>query len=89
MNSYKFMCNKDCKYFPCHKVDNLEDFNCMFCYCPLYMLDDKCGGNFRYTSEGIKDCSNCTIPHLKDIGYDYVQKKIKDIIKIIRENHFS
>lgn len=39
-NSYRFYCNKDCQYFPCHEVKNEDDFNCMFCYCPLYLLDD-------------------------------------------------
>ncbi|WP_353963176.1 cysteine-rich small domain-containing protein [Aequorivita marina] len=34
-----------------------------FCYCPLYMLKDDCGGNFKYTN-GFKDCSDCKLPHL-------------------------
>lgn len=33
-NSHRFFENRECKYFPCHK--GLEDFNCLFCYCPLY-----------------------------------------------------
>ncbi len=37
-NNYKFFRNKDCEYFPCHKVKNDEKFNCLFCYCPLYFL---------------------------------------------------
>ena len=45
---YKFFQNKECEYFPCHKVKNTENFNCLFCYCPLYALGDKCGGNFKY-----------------------------------------
>ena len=47
-NSFCYYKNTACSYFPCHKVDNDEDFNCMFCYCPLYALGDKCGGNFKY-----------------------------------------
>ena len=54
-------------------MKNVEDFNCMFCYCPLYFLED-CGGNYSYIN-GIKDCSNCLIPH-KPKGYDYINKKI-------------
>ena len=54
---YKFFQNKECEYFPCHKVKNTENFNCLFCYCPLYALGDKCGGNFKYIEGGIKDCS--------------------------------
>lgn len=39
---YKFFQNKECEYFPCHKVKEAEDFNCLFCYCPLY-LKEECG----------------------------------------------
>lgn len=72
-NSYRFYTNKDCVYLPCHKVSSTEDFNCMFCYCPLYFLKE-CGGNYKDT-HGIKDCSDCLIPH-KPNGYDYINKKI-------------
>ncbi|MGI6766198.1 MAG: cysteine-rich small domain-containing protein [Lentihominibacter sp.] len=61
-----FMQNRNCKYFPCHECSNPDSFNCMFCYCPMYMLGEKCGGDFTYTDQGIKDCSNCTILHDKD-----------------------
>ena len=33
---YNFFQNKECEYFPCHKGVKEEDFNCLFCYCPLY-----------------------------------------------------
>ncbi|MCL1901744.1 MAG: cysteine-rich small domain-containing protein, partial [Firmicutes bacterium] len=33
--SYNFFQNKECQYFPCHKVDNIEKFNCLMCFCPL------------------------------------------------------
>ena len=56
--NYKFFQNNKCEYFPCHKIDDTENFNCLFCYCPLYALGDKCGGNFKYLNDGkIKDCS--------------------------------
>ncbi|MGN0482027.1 MAG: cysteine-rich small domain-containing protein [Lachnospiraceae bacterium] len=61
--SYRFFENRACKYFPCHQ--GLEDFNCLFCYCPLY-LREHCPGNPVYKEiEGnkIKDCTNCTFPH--------------------------
>ena len=77
MENYKFFQNKECEYFPCHKVENLEDFNCLFCYCPLYCLGDKCGGNFVYTKSGIKSCVNCTRPHLKD-NYDLIIKTLRE-----------
>ena len=53
---YAFFSNKECEYFPCHAGADPENFNCLFCYCPLYALGDKCGGNFRMTETGIKDC---------------------------------
>lgn len=89
MDNYKFFQHKDCEYFPCHKMENVENFNCMFCYCPLYMLGDKCGGNFKYTTTGIKDCSNCILPHVKDVGYNHIQKKMMEVIKIVQEEHLK
>lgn len=63
MESYKFWQNKACEYFPCHAGVDPDSFNCLFCYCPLYALGDRCGGRFCYTQNGIKDCSNCLLPH--------------------------
>lgn len=79
---YKFFQNTKCEFFPCHKMENIEDFNCLFCYCPLYFLGKNCGGNFEYTSKNIKNCTNCTIPHIKDKGYNYIINKIKEFNKI-------
>ena len=66
MSYYDFFQNKDCEYFPCHEGADPESFNCLFCFCPLYVLGDQCGGNFRYTEDGIKDCSNCLRPHRRE-----------------------
>ena len=82
--NYKFFNHKDCEYFPCHKTNDPDNFNCLFCYCPLYALKDKCGGNFRYTDNGIKDCSNCFLPHRRD-NYDYIISKFQDIINITKK----
>ncbi|SHH14881.1 cysteine-rich small domain-containing protein [Tepidibacter thalassicus] len=78
--NYKFVQNTKCEYFPCHKTNDKENFNCLFCFCPLYALKDKCGGNFTYNND-IKDCSNCTIPHSKN-GYEHIMSKIEEIIRI-------
>ncbi|MDD7754422.1 MAG: cysteine-rich small domain-containing protein [Clostridiales bacterium] len=83
--NYKFFNHKECEYFPCHKTNDPDNFNCLFCYCPLYALKDKCGGNFRYTEKGIKDCTNCTLPHQRD-NYDYIIGKFKDIINITKKD---
>ena len=37
---FDFFQNRACEYFPCHKGVADEDFNCLFCYCPLYLLGD-------------------------------------------------
>ena len=58
---YAYFQNTACPYFPCHAKANREFFNCLFCYCPLYALGDKCGGNFVYTENGVKDCSTETV----------------------------
>ena len=73
-NSYKFFRNVDCEMFPCHSVKNSENFNCIFCYCPLYTKEN-CGGNYSYTSSGLKDCTKCTVPH-DEKNYDYIIKKL-------------
>jgi Zn-finger protein len=47
--------------------------SCLFCWCPLYLLD--CGGHFTLKNN-VKDCSACTIPHTAE-GYDYVVKTVQ------------
>lgn len=73
--SYKFFENKECEYYPCHK--GLKEINCLLCYCPLYRTEN-CGGNFRILENGVKDCSGCTFPHIKD-NYEKVIERIKQI----------
>ncbi|MEF9933197.1 MAG: cysteine-rich small domain-containing protein [Cetobacterium sp.] len=85
--NYKFNQNRQCEFFPCHEMKNEEDFNCLFCYCPLYMLGKDCGGNIHYTAGGVKDCSKCILPHVKDVGYDHVQKKMMTVIERVMDEH--
>jgi Zn-finger protein len=82
-NSHRFFCNRDCKYFPCHKGVDPEEFNCLFCFCPLYFLED-CGGNPGRTSEGIKDCTGCTVPHSPG-GYEHVMARLRREFDRLRE----
>jgi len=63
---HSFFQHKDCEYFPCHEALPEEDFNCLFCYCPLYSSGKECGGGFSYTESGIKSCIGCTRPHARD-----------------------
>ena len=84
MEHYKFFQNEKCEYFPCHKCENTADFNCLFCYCPLYALGDKCGGNFRYTEGGIKDCSGCLVPHKRG-NYGLMMEKMGALIELAKK----
>lgn len=79
--NYKFVQNKECEYFPCHKIKENKNFNCLFCFCPLYMLGEECGGNYKYTEKGMKSCKDCVLPHIKDEGYEHVMKKMKIIME--------
>ena len=79
VDNYKFNKNKKCEYFPCHTGVAEEEFNCLFCYCPLYMLENKCGGNFKITN-GVKDCSSCTKPHNPN-SFDFIMAKMGEVIK--------
>lgn len=83
-NSYKFFSNKSCQFFPCHKVSDESKFNCLFCYCPLYALGKDCGGNFKI-KYGVKDCSECLIPHSVN-GYDYIMEKWPEISALAQKN---
>lgn len=83
MDNYKFFQNTNCEFFPCHSCD-ADEFNCMFCHCPLYALGKHCGGNFIYLENGKKNCENCNIPHTKD-GYEYIMKNINKIVDMVRE----
>ena len=75
-NSSRFFRNSDCEYFPCHKVADTENFNCLFCYCPLYHMKH-CPGNHEFIPNGLKDCTNCTLPHT---DYDAVIKVLLDFL---------
>lgn len=84
MANYAFFQNSSCEYFPCHKCEKAEDFSCLFCYCPLYALGDRCGGAFTYTKEGIKDCSGCLIPHRRE-NYEKIMEKMEAVIELAKK----
>ena len=81
---YDFFQNRDCEYFPCHQNANPNTFSCLFCYCPLYALGEHCGGNFIYTTDGIKDCSACLRPHKREC-YEEITKKVLDVIRLVQK----
>ena len=75
---YAFFSNRDCEYFPCHPGADPDNFNCLFCYCPLYLLGEECGGNFRWLENGVKDCSDCLFPHRRE-NYDVISARWQEI----------
>ena len=84
MSHYDSFQNKQCEYFPCHEGANPETFSCIFCYCPLYALGDKCGGAFTYTEKGIKDCSKCLRPHRRE-NYEKIVDKMDLILELAKK----
>ncbi len=85
-DNYRFFQHKECEYFPCHKVMDKEDFNCLFCYCPLYCLGKDCGGNYKYLENGIKSCEDCLLPHKRE-SYDYINSRFMDIAEMIKNKN--
>ncbi len=81
--SSRFFQNRECEYFPCHKGVDEKDFNCLFCYCPLYALGKSCGGQFRYNEKGRKVCKECTFPHHRD-HYDQMIARYGDIMRAVK-----
>ena len=84
MASYRFFQNKECEYFPCHAGADPEKFNCLFCYCPLYALGDRCGGGFTYTEKGIKDCSKCLKPHRPE-SYECIMESMQQLLDQVKK----
>ena len=80
-----FFSNRACPYFPCHEGVDEQRFNCLFCYCPLYALGTRCGGDYRYTPTGIKDCSACTRLHDGDAGARIVREQFRALAELAKE----
>ncbi|MFI3284788.1 MAG: cysteine-rich small domain-containing protein [Erysipelotrichaceae bacterium] len=83
--SHQFFCNQECEYYPCHKGIKEGELNCLFCFCPLYVLGESCGGNFRYLN-GIKDCSECLFPHIKE-NYSKIIDRYPEISNQMEKQH--
>ena len=83
-NNSAFFCNRDCEYYPCHPGADPENFNCLFCYCPLYVLGERCGGDFVYNEKGIKDCTGCLFPHRRE-NYGVIVSRFQEIAKAMQK----
>lgn len=78
-NAKKGFTNARCPAFPCHKGVDEREFNCLFCFCPLYHINE-CGGTPRWISTEIgqmKDCALCSKPHMGEEGYDFVLNRLE------------
>ena len=73
---FNFYQNKDCRYYPCHKDVAEDEFNCLFCYCPLYFID--CEGDYKLLDNGMKDCMGCTKNHDKH-SWKFVIKTLRGV----------
>ncbi len=73
--SQRFFTNRACAHFPCHQGIDPAQFNCLFCYCPLYFFAD-CGGEYTILGNGFKNCTQCTIPHRPE-GYEHILMQLK------------
>lgn len=72
--------NHECEYFPCHVGIDEAQFNCLFCYCPLFALGADCGGNYIYLQNGVKDCSKCILPH-QPKNYGKIMERFSEIME--------
>lgn len=79
---YSYFSHRECEFFPCHEGADPDNFNCLFCYCPLYVLGERCGGNFTYLENGYKDCSRCLYPHDRG-SYDAIMKRYGEILAVM------
>ena len=80
MDTRKYACfsHRECEFYPCHAGADPERFNCLFCYCPLYLLGEACGGDFVLLPNGVKDCSGCAYPHDPD-SYDDIIRRLGEL----------
>ena len=88
-HEYPFFTNRECQFFPCHDGLDPDDFNCLFCYCPLYALGSECGGDFRINKKGVKDCTGCNRPHAGDAGTKLVKEQFSKLVALTKERMAS
>ena len=78
--SFQYFENRDCKYYPCHKMD-ISGFNCLFCYCPMYFAI--CPGTPEYIEiKGVtaKNCVDCEYPHRPE-NFQVIMELLASMIK--------
>ena len=83
-HEYPFITNRSCEFFPCHEGVDPDEFNCLFCYCPLYLLGDACGGKFTRSKSGVKNCTACSLPHQGDNGTRMVKAHWAQMVPYVK-----
>jgi len=79
-HSHRYFNNEKCMFFPCHSLPDNGEFNCLFCYCPLYPLGDDCDGIYKWVEHEnikIKLCMDCHLPHIPE-HYDMIMDKLTE-----------
>ena len=61
----RFFQNRECPHFPCHRGIAAEEFNCLFCYCPLYTLGKRCGGELHLYRKRREELQRLRFPALQ------------------------
>lgn len=51
---YQFFCNRECEYFPCHKMQDPDNFTAFFATAHYTALWQKSGGRFATFQMEIK-----------------------------------
>lgn len=77
---YRYFQHRECEYFPCHAGEDPDNFNCLFCFCPLHFLGKQCPGTPRFTEKGVKDCTKCAFPHRRE--------NYETVVRILKENKY-
>ena len=76
---HAYFSRRECEYFPCHDDVAEEEFNCLFCYCPMNSLENCLGRPVYFKNkEGklMKDCTGCSYPH-DPAHYDAIMEFLK------------
>ncbi|MBQ9550542.1 MAG: metal-binding protein [Lachnospiraceae bacterium] len=80
MNSFKYFENRECRYYPCHDMPGDKGVNCLFCYCPLFHLND-CPGEYHYIEKNGRIRKSCV-----DCSYIHDEDNYREILKLLRDS---
>ncbi len=82
---YDFFQNRLCEYYPCHPVQTPRPSAACFATVRSTPWVTGCGGNFHYTPNGIKDCTHCLRPHIRE-NYSKILEKMPEILELAKKD---